>query len=96
MFPRTLNVTDHYSGSWSLRSDINASDVAFRVVPNRTLLYKIPANTAYGGPGIPLSSSEGDAALVAESYPVIDGVLGVQVRAMHERGASRQVWDGRP
>ena len=81
IFPRTFNDTDRYLGSWTLRAGSNSSIVNSHVVPNRTLLYKIPADFFVNeGSTFPLSSSSGEVAMVLESYPVYDSIVGVQVR----------------
>lgn len=79
VFPRTLNSSSRYEGTWVLRAGVDSRDVGFNLVPNRTLRYMVPSIAARIASEFPLPSTSGGAAMIVESYPIFDAVLGVQV-----------------
>ena len=81
VFPRTLNSSARYEGTWVLRTGVDSRDVGFNLVPNRTLRYMVPSIAARIASTFPLPSTSGGAAMIVESYPIFDAVLGVQVRS---------------
>lgn len=79
VFPRTLNATSRYTGSWHSRPGFDATSVTPAVVPNRTLVYHVPVDTDMTTRHTAaLAGGSGDMVMMLESYPVLDAVLGVQ------------------